>query len=99
MTFETLITILTIENLNSWKPFYLTINCDTGQHSQFLRCFLLLVPLVLFFLFSADDDFDHDLMTVLLTIITMIFLMIMIMMIVARVMKVMMTMILITMSP
>ena len=40
MTFETLITILTIENLVSWNLCYLTINCDTGQHSQFLRCFL-----------------------------------------------------------
>ena len=39
LTFETLITILTIENLNSVNHFYLTINCDTGQHSQFLRCF------------------------------------------------------------
>ena len=38
MTFATLITILTIEiNDNLW---YLTINCDTGQHSQFLRCFI-----------------------------------------------------------
>ena len=39
LTFETLITILTIENLNSDNHSYLTINCDTGQHSQFLRCF------------------------------------------------------------
>ena len=23
---------------------YQTINCDTGQHSQFLRCFLLYIP-------------------------------------------------------
>ena len=38
VTFETLITILTIENLNSDNLCYLTINCDTGQHSQFLRC-------------------------------------------------------------
>ena len=38
LTFETLITILTIENLNSVNQSYLTINCDTGQHSQFLRC-------------------------------------------------------------
>ena len=38
LTFETLITILTIENLNSVNHSYLTINCDTGQHSQFLRC-------------------------------------------------------------
>ena len=38
-TFETLSTILTIENLNSDNHSYLTINCDTGQHSQFLRCF------------------------------------------------------------
>ena len=40
LTFETLITILTIENLNSDNHSYLTINCDTGQHSQFLRCFI-----------------------------------------------------------
>ena len=39
LTFETLITILTIENLSSVIHSYLTINCDTGQHSQFLRCF------------------------------------------------------------
>ena len=38
LTFETLITILTIENLNSVNHSFLTINCDTGQHSQFLRC-------------------------------------------------------------
>ena len=37
--FETLIINLTIENLNSWQYFSLTFNCDTGQHSQFLRCF------------------------------------------------------------
>ena len=36
LTFETSITILTIENLNSINHCYLTINCDTGQHSQFL---------------------------------------------------------------
>ena len=41
LTFETLITILTIENLNSVNHSFLTINCDTGQHSQFLRCFSL----------------------------------------------------------
>ena len=40
LTFETLITILTIENLNSVNHSYQTINCDTGQHSQFLRCFI-----------------------------------------------------------
>ena len=38
LTFETLITILTIENLNSVNHSYLTINCDSGQRSQFLRC-------------------------------------------------------------
>ena len=43
LTFETLITILTIENLNSVNHSYLTINCDTGQHSQFLRCLPLLL--------------------------------------------------------
>ena len=36
VTFETLITILTIENL-----CYLAIHFDTGQHSQFLRCFII----------------------------------------------------------
>ena len=36
LTFETLITILTIENLNSDN---LTIKSDTGHHWQFLRCF------------------------------------------------------------
>ena len=40
LTCETLITILKIENLNSVNHSYLTINCDTGQHSQFLRCFI-----------------------------------------------------------
>ena len=51
MTFETLSTILTIEDLNYDNLCDLTINCDTGQHSQFLRCFcpwgcslLLLIP-------------------------------------------------------
>ena len=39
LTFETSITILTIENLNSINHCYLTINCDTGQHSPFLWCF------------------------------------------------------------
>ena len=43
LTFETLITILTIENLNSDNRSYLTINCDTGQHSQFLRCLYIMV--------------------------------------------------------
>ena len=38
LTFETLITILLIENPNSANHSYLTINCDTGQHLQFLRC-------------------------------------------------------------
>ena len=38
LTFETLITILTIESLNSVNHSYLTINCDAGQHLQFLRC-------------------------------------------------------------
>ena len=37
LIFETLITILTIENLNADNHSYLTINCDTGQHS---RCLL-----------------------------------------------------------
>ena len=39
VTFETLITILTIENLNSWQSLLPKIKSDTGQHSQFLRCF------------------------------------------------------------
>ena len=30
---------------------YLTINCDTGQHSQFLRCFLSLSPFHFYFPF------------------------------------------------
>ena len=34
-TFETLITILTIENLNSDNLCHLTIKSDTGQHPQF----------------------------------------------------------------
>ena len=38
MTFETLITILKIENLNSWKSL-LPDKSNTGQHSQFLPCF------------------------------------------------------------
>ena len=40
---ETLIAFLTIENLNSDNYSYLTINWDTGQHSQFLRCLLQLL--------------------------------------------------------
>ena len=34
-------------NSDNWDPefmaifVYLTINCDTGQHSQFLRCFIM----------------------------------------------------------
>ena len=42
MTFETLIKILTIENLHD-NLCYLTINCDTGQHSQFLRCLVTIL--------------------------------------------------------
>ena len=43
VTFETLITIMTFENLNLHDNLcYLTIKSDTGQHSQFLRCFILL---------------------------------------------------------
>ena len=41
MTFATLITILT-KQLRAWindNLCSLTINCDTGQHSQFLQCF------------------------------------------------------------
>ena len=37
-TLETLITILTIENLNSDHLCDLTIKSDAGQHLQFLRC-------------------------------------------------------------
>ena len=51
LTFETLITILTIENLNSVNHFYLTINCDTEQHSQFLRCFYLFMRFMRFEIF------------------------------------------------
>ena len=39
MTIETLITILSIDNLISWQSLlrcYLTIKSDSGQHSQFL---------------------------------------------------------------
>ena len=39
VTFETMITILTVENLNSWQSLLPDNQCDTGQHSQFLRCF------------------------------------------------------------
>ena len=42
MTFETLINY----NTDNWEPGLMTIflpdNCDTGQHSQFLRCLLSL---------------------------------------------------------
>jgi len=31
-------TLITIENLNSGSHCFLTHNCDTGQHLQFLRC-------------------------------------------------------------
>ena len=47
LTFETLSTILTIENMNSDNHSYLAINCDTGQHSQFLRCFVQMCTLPL----------------------------------------------------
>ena len=40
LTIETVIKSLTIEDLNSVNHSHLTINCDTGQHSQFLRCFI-----------------------------------------------------------
>ena len=40
-TYETLITILTIENLIHYNLCRLTIKSDTGQYSQFLRCFFL----------------------------------------------------------
>ena len=42
MTFETLISIPTI--VRTWindHPCYLIINCDTGQHSRFLRCLII----------------------------------------------------------
>ena len=39
LTFETLITILTIENLNSDHLWDLAIKSDAGQHLQFLQCF------------------------------------------------------------
>ena len=38
LTFETLIIILTNEMLNSDNQYYLTINCDSGPHLQFLQC-------------------------------------------------------------
>ena len=43
--------------LRTWnhdKISYLTINCDTGQHSQFLRCFQL-------WFFSLGPDHHHKL--------------------------------------
>ena len=66
-TFETLSTILTIENLNSDNHSYLTINCDTRQHSQFLRCFYnslysvswtLLIRLVFLWVGARGVEFD-----------------------------------------
>ena len=62
MTFETLITILTIENLNSVNHSYLTINCDTGQHSQFLRClYYLTLPHLSFTVREVDFLVDNTL--------------------------------------
>ena len=40
------------ENLNSWNLCDLTFNCDTGQHSQFLRCLYQIVAFVCIFKFS-----------------------------------------------
>ena len=42
-TLETLITILTIENLNSDHLWDLAIKSDAGQHSQFLGCFSVIM--------------------------------------------------------
>ena len=63
LTFETLITILTIENLNSDNHSYLTINCDTGQHSQFLRCFVggLIEVLYRYFLILRQPPYPSQL--------------------------------------
>ena len=62
LTFETLITILTIENLNSVNHSYLTINCDTGQHSQFLRClYYLTLPHLSFTVREVDFLVDNTL--------------------------------------
>ena len=41
VTFATLITILTIDTWINDNLCYLAINCDTGQNSQFLQCFVL----------------------------------------------------------
>ena len=43
LTFETLITILTIENLNSDNLCCLTVKSDTGQYSQFFDVFRQIV--------------------------------------------------------
>ena len=40
VTFETLITTLTIENLIHDNLCHLTIKSDTGQHLQILQCFI-----------------------------------------------------------
>ena len=60
--FETLSTILTIENLNSDNHSYLTVNCDTGQHSQFLRCFNVIVRSVIELesLVVYKEDFERS---------------------------------------
>ena len=70
MTFETLITILTIENLTIHDNLcYLTIKSDIGQHSQFLRCLFerpeLRYELRLFYLVKASRV-SLDLITVVL---------------------------------
>ena len=38
LAFETLITILSSQTLNTWHLCNLIIKSDTGQHSQLLRC-------------------------------------------------------------
>ena len=47
VTFETLITILTIENLNSRNICDLTIKSDTGQNSQYFRCLEFIDPILI----------------------------------------------------
>ena len=44
-----LLTIVTIQNNNHWNS---SIAIDTGQHSQFLRCFL-------YFFFHYDEKLSH----------------------------------------
>ena len=53
---------MTIENLNSDNHSYLTVNCDTGQHSQFLQCFNVIVRSVIELesLVVYKEDFERS---------------------------------------